>query len=148
MVTPEQLPDEVITALQNSLAAYAGDDNGDGHTVVQVNNYTVTLDGTPSDPNLQTAGSTMMVSDLSAGYSTLWIVSEPDAFLELYGDKVDGDAAVLWRDCPVLTGLDAGTYSTALDIDTDQSGQDLLSDCTVLPLKEGDRTLFDTLTAR
>ena len=52
-------------------------------------------------------------------------MSEPDAFLELYGDKVDGDAAVLWRDCPVLTGLDAGTYSTALDIDTDQSGQDL-----------------------
>ena len=35
VVTPEQLPDEVITALQNSLAAYAGDDNGDGHTVVQ-----------------------------------------------------------------------------------------------------------------
>ena len=148
VVTPDQLPDEVTAALQDSLAAYAGDDNGDGHTVVQVNNYTVTLDGTPSDPDLQTAGSTMMVSDLSAGYSTIWIVSESDAFLELYGDKVDGDAAVLWQDCPVLTGLDAGSYSTALDIDTDQSGQDLLSGCTVLPLKSGDRTLFDTLTAR
>lgn len=148
VVTPEQLPDAVVTALQDSLAAYTTDKNNDGHVVVQVNNYTVTFDGTPADPNTQTAGTTLMVSDLSAGYSSIWIVAEPDAFLELYSDKVDESAAVLWKDCPVLDSLDAGTYSTEIDINTDQSGQDLLAGCTVLPLADGDRTVFDALTAR
>ena len=148
VVTPEQLPDAVSTALQTSLAAFADDANGDGHVVVQVNNYTVTFAGDPADPDLQTAGTTMMVADLSAGYSAVWIVAEPDAFLELYGDKVDGDAAALWRDCPALTVLDAGRYSTEVDIDTDQSGQDLLADCAVLPLQSGGRAAFDAMTAK
>ena len=65
-----------------------------------------------------------------------------------YGDKVDGDAAALWRDCPALTALDAGRYSTEVDIDTDQSGQDLLADCAVLPLQSGGRAAFDAMTAK
>lgn len=148
IVTADYLPDAVVTALQDSLRPYAGDKNNDGHVVVQINNYTVTLEGTAADPNLQTAGSTAMVSDLSGGYSSLWVVAQPEAFLELYGDKVDGSAAVRWGDCPVLTALDAGGYSTDLETDTGDSGQELLAGCTVLPLAEGDRTVFDALTAR
>lgn len=148
IVTADYLPDAVVTALQDSLRPYADDKNNDGHVVVQINNYTVTLEGTAADPNLQTAGSTAMVSDLSGGYSSLWVVAQPEAFLELYGDKVDGSAAVRWGDCPVLTALDAGGYSTDLETDTGDSGQELLAGCTVLPLAEGDRTVFDALTAR
>ena len=148
IVTADYLPDAVVTALQDSLQPYAGDRNNDGHVVVQINNYTVTLEGTAADPNLQTAGSTAMVTDLSGGYSSLWIVAQPEPFLELYGDKVDGSAAVRWGDCPVLTALDAGGYSTDLYTDTGDSGQELLADCTVLSLLDGDRTVFDALTAR
>ena len=61
---------------------------------------------------------------------------------------MDGSAAVRWGDCPVLTALDAGGYSTDLYTDTGDSGQELLADCTVLPLLDGDRTVFDALTAR
>ena len=127
---------------------YAADRNSDGHVVVQINNYTVTLEGAARDPNLQTAGSTSLVTDLAGRYSEIWIVSEPEAFLEQYGDMVDGSAAVRWQDCPVLTALDAGSYSSDLQADTGDSGQDLLAGCTVLPLRDGDRAVFDALTAR
>lgn len=148
VVTADYLPDAVVTALQDSLRPYAADRNSDGHVVVQINNYTVTLEGAARDPNLQTAGSTLLVTDLAGRYSEIWIVSEPEAFLEQYGDMVDGSAAVRWQDCPVLTALDAGSYSSDLQADTGDSGQDLLAGCTVLPLRDGDRTVFDALTAR
>ena len=44
--------------------------------------------------------------------------------------------------------LDAGSYSSNLQADTGDSGQNLLAGCTVLPLRDGDRAVFDALTAR
>ena len=47
-----------------------------------------------------------------------------------------------------IGALDAGSYSSDLQADTGDSGQNLLAGCTVLPLRDGDRAVFDALTAR
>ena len=76
-----------------------------------------------------------LVTDVAAGDSALFAVADVDGFLAGYADKVDGNSAVLWGDCPVLAGLNAGVFSTAEDIYTDVDGQTLLAGLTVLPAR-------------
>ena len=133
IVHAQPLPDGVRAALERSLAELAGDLNGDGAVVAQVNDYTVVFDGSATDSDLQTAGSTQLVTDLALGDSALFVVEDPDGFLAWYADKVDGGGAALWADCPALAALDAGTWSALKDMDTDRTGQELLAPLTVLP---------------
>lgn len=102
IVHAQPLPDGVIADLEEALAQRAGDRNGDGEAVARVNDYAVVFDGTAADAERQTAGMTLLVSDLAAGQSALYAVEDPANFLERYGDKVDASAAVLWGDCPGL----------------------------------------------
>lgn len=102
IVHAQPLPDSVIAALEKSLAEWVGDLNGDGEAVARVNDYTVVFDGSATDAERQTAGMTLLVSDLAAGQSDLYAVEDPARFLERYGDKVDGQDPALWGDCPGL----------------------------------------------
>ena len=71
--------------------------------------------------------------------------------LSIPADKADeilSFMAITGTNEAVLTALDAGNYSSDLQADTGDSGQDLLAGCTVLPLRDGDRAVFDALTAR
>ena len=135
IVRAEALPDGVRNALERSLAARVGDLNGDGTAIVVVNDYTVVFDGSAADPDLQTAGMARLVTDVAVGDSALFAVADPGAFIANYGDKMDLDAAVLWADCPALSALDAGSWSTVDDIYTDLDGQELLAGLTVLPAR-------------
>lgn len=142
VVHAEPLPDSVRGALEDSLAALVGDRNGDGAAVVQVNDYTVVFDGSAAGADAQTAGATLLVTDVAAGVSALYLVEDSEGFLARYADKVDAQAPAAWGEYPVLAGLDAGTYSTLEDIVTDLPGQTLLSSLTVLPgLSAGDGVL-------
>lgn len=132
-VHSETLPDAVRSALEASLSEAVGDRNGDGAAIVQINDYQVTFDGTAENADVQAAGSTLLVTDLSGGESSLFIVEDAEGFLALYGDQVAGQDARTWGEYPALAALDAGTYSTVLDIDTNESGQALLQSYTVLP---------------
>ena len=126
-------------ALEDSLATLVGDRNGDGVARAQVNDYVVVFDGSAANADMQTAGATLLVSDVAAGVSALYVVEDPEGFLARYSDRVDGARRALWADCPALAGLDAGTYSTLEDIETDLTGQSLLAPLSVLPsLDAGD----------
>lgn len=120
VVHPQPLPDTVIAALEESLAEQVGDLNGDGTALVAVNSYPVIFDGSAQDADVQTAGMVRLVTDLAAADSSLFAVSDAEGFLAGYGDKVDAQSAVLWRDCPILASLD---------------GQDLLAEFTVFPIR-------------
>lgn len=139
VVHAQPLPDSVRQALEDSLATLVGDRNGDGVARAQVNDYVVVFDGSAANADMQTAGATLLVSDVAAGVSALYVVEDPEGFLARYSDRVDGARRALWADCPALVGLDAGTYSTLEDIETDLTGQSLLAPLSVLPsLDAGD----------
>ena len=135
VVHGETLPDGVLAALEDSLSARVGDLNGDGEAWVMVNDYPVVFDGSAKDTDIQTAGMARLVTDVAAGDSALFAVADANGFLANYADKMDADAAALWEDCPVLAGLNAGTFSTAEDIYTDVDGQTLLAGLTVFPAR-------------
>lgn len=135
VVHAEALPDGVLSALERSLARRVGDLNGDGAARVVVNDYTVVFDGSAADSDLQTAGMARLVTDVAMGDSVLFAVADPEGFLANYGDRVDGDAAARWEDCPGLRALDAGTFSTVEDVYADVDGQTLLAGLTVLPAR-------------
>lgn len=142
------LPDGVREALEASLSARVGDRNGDGTTLVQVNDYTVVFDGSAEDMDMQTAGVTLLVTDLAAGDSAFFLVEDPEGFLARYGDQVNGENAARWAEYPVLAALDAGTWSTAEDIYTDRDGQELLEPLTVLPGASAPAELLESLLGR
>ena len=133
------------SALEDSLAALVGDRNGDGRALVQVNDYTVVFDGSAENVDVQTAGSTLLVTDVAAGVSALYLVEDPQGFLERYADKVNATGALQWKDCPALAGLDAGSYAALEDIATDLPGQGLLGTLTVLPSQSAEDDILTLL---
>lgn len=131
------LPDGVSSALERSLGALVGDQNGDGRVQIQINDYTVVFDGTAENADVQAAGLTGLVTDLSLGESCLFLVEDPEGFLSAYADQVDGDGMILWAEHPVFSGMDAGSFSTVLDIDAEYTGQELLARYAVFTARNG-----------
>ena len=145
VVHTRPLPDGVRQALERSLADLVGDLNGDGTALVQVNDYTVVFDGAVADADLQTAGATLLATDLAMGDSALFLVEEPAGFLARYGDKVDPAGTALWADYPKLAGLDAGSRPALDGMGADVPGQELLGPLTVLPARAAHAGTLDVL---
>lgn len=75
---------------------------------------------------MQMAQSSVLNADLTTGEAVIFLVDEPEAFQRTYGvlsaadgtlvsedDPMDGVEWFAWSDCPVLTSLDLGEYTTA-----------------------------------
>ena len=128
VVAPYYLPDDTVTALQNALAAYGEDRNGDGKVLVTLNVYT--LDYTDSETETESAayltmaGNTKLAADVQGGLSSIFLLYDPAGFEESTGTLryLDGslpapdsdddwwNMVYRWTDCPVLADLDLGTY--------------------------------------
>ncbi|MFV0413135.1 MAG: hypothetical protein ACK5L3_07670, partial [Oscillospiraceae bacterium] len=130
IISPSSLPDDLTVKLQESLAAYAEDVNGDGKIVVQIEVYAITAGTeesepaesqaesqplTAQDPYTQMAGVTRLSGAFSAGEPVLFLVSPEEAefYQQQYGifgeEKGEGSIEKLttaWQDCPALAGLD------------------------------------------
>ena len=57
-------PEATVTALQEQLAAYGEDCNGDGKVVVKLNQYTMAFNSEDSDAYLDMAGTTKLSTDI------------------------------------------------------------------------------------
>ena len=128
VVAPYYLPDDTVTALQEQLARYGEDLNGDGKTVVTLNVYTLDYSAgdtqTESDAYLTMAGTTKLSTDVAGGLSSVFLLYDPAGFQESTGSLryLDGtlpeagsdsdwwNMVYRWTDCPVLAGLDLGEY--------------------------------------
>ena len=105
------------------------DKNGDGKVVVQVATYNVDFDAENenTDAYYQMAGVTRLSAELSSGGKTyIFLLEDPEGFekntgvLQYLDGTVDDDPETAdpdwremvyrWTDCPVLTGLDLGSY--------------------------------------
>lgn len=178
-VGKQELPVDTGEALTAALQAYCDDRNGDGQVLVQLNQYTLDLNsGTNSgeevDAYMQMAGVTKLSADLSSTEgSYIFILEDPESF-ESYTSALrylDGtvpeenatptdwqNMVYRWTDCPVLAGLDLGTY-TGYTLMDDQTGsnQDVMSNLYIgcrgiwsdsfQEAYAEDETLWQTLTA-
>ena len=124
VVAPHYLPEATQTALQDALAAYGEDRNGDGKVVVKLNVYTMNFGSDDSDAYLDMAGTTKLSTDIQGVLSSLFILYDPAGFQSTTGTLryLDGtlpeagsdsdwwNMVYRWTDCPVLAGLDLGEY--------------------------------------
>jgi hypothetical protein len=129
VVAPHYLPEATQAALQDALAAYGEDRNGDGKVVVKLNLYTMDFGNEDSDAYLDMAGTTKLSTDIQGALSSIFILYDPAGFQKTTGTlryldgslpQSDADSdwwnmVYRWTDCPVLTGLDLGTCSTYVD---------------------------------
>lgn len=144
VVTPYFMPEDTVNALQEQLALYGSDLNGDGKTVVTVNVYTVSYgsaDESESDAYLTMAGTTKLAADVQGSLSSVYILYDPDGFEAATGtlryldgglpvSGSDGDwwnMVYRWADCPVLAGLDLGDYSPDSTQNASGSSQEYMS---------------------
>ena len=112
-VAPYYLPDDTVTALQEQLARYGEDLNGDGKTVVTLNVYTLDYSAgdtqTESDAYLTMAGTTKLATDVAGGLSSVFLLYDPAAFR-----RAPAPCGIWMAPCPrpeaTATG---GTWSTA-----------------------------------
>lgn len=128
-VGTSDLPTDTVTALQDALTPFCSDLNGDGKVVVQVDSYTVDFDAANenTDAYYQMAGVTRLSAELSSGGKTyIFLLEDPEGFekstgaLQYLDGTVDDDPETAdpdwremvyrWTDCPVLTGLELGSY--------------------------------------
>lgn len=148
-VGSSNLPTDTVTALENTLAAYCDDCNGDGKVVVELVQYDLDFDfeSENTDAYIQMADVTRLSADLSSEDGPyIFIMQDTDyaqQFAETTGalqyldgtmpdtENVDENDNVIvdwtkmvyrWTDCPALTGLDLGTY-TGLTMVDDLQGE-------------------------
>ena len=142
-VSKTPLPEKVRSSLQEQLEALGEDVNGDGRVLVEIFNYSVGFDEqSMMDVEAASAAVTGLTVDLSTGRIFLLLLDDPEGFQARMGalgyldggippldDPVYGaedwrEMVYAWEDCPVLAGLDLGTYTQFLDIEeTSLDGQ-------------------------
>ena len=168
---PTTCPEATQTALQDALAAYGEDRNGDGKVVVKLNLYTMDFGNEDSDAYLDMAGTTKLSTDIQGALSSIFILYDPAGFQQTTGTlryldgslpQSDADSdwwnmVYRWTDCPVLAGLDLGDYASDAVQSESGSSQELMSRYYIgirgawnkdsADLLEGGEELWNKLTA-
>ena len=143
------LSDEVVEQLQNGLAAYGRDVDGDGQVLVEVRSYILDFNEETYDTNYEKTNSYLMMIMAEASYTgySFWIVEEPEIFqtkTDLLIPFEDGSLGVPWTGNALMSGLDLFCDS---GMGTDLDWQLLLGDTTLcicydLPEDELQRAVF------
>ena len=145
-VSRTELPEEVRQSLQDRLAELGEDVNGDGRVLVEVYTYDLGFDEqSMMDVERTTAAITSLTVDLSSGRVYLLLLEDPEGFQrrmgalaywdgsrppverEDYGASDWQQMVCHWEDCPVLAGLDLGTYEEFMAPDAAVNGQEAMS---------------------
>ena len=120
-VGAQPMPGDTAAAIEANFAALGEDLNGDGQVLVQLRQYVSNPD---TDPASVAAASVKLMADVMDQESFFFLLEDPDSFQKTYhtlsrldgtlpeeGDDSTGDSALLWKDCPVLAGMELGDYS-------------------------------------
>lgn len=119
------LPQDTVSALQQSFTSLAGDFNHDGEIIVQINQYVGDSNTTDVEAAYyQYASEITLIGDISDCESYLFLMEDPQNFQREYQllalpdgscpDEADysvEDKVIVWAQCPLLTGMELGSYS-------------------------------------
>ena len=135
-----ELAKETVSTLENALASFGDDLNGDGRVTVSITQH-ITADPTNTDNMMYGYAADMTVlADITEGESTFFILedpvsfqlsfqilSHPDGSIPAEDDFTALDKVFLWKDCPALASLELGMYEdNYLDLTETGEIQDLL----------------------
>ena len=140
------LPDDTVSALETALSELGEDQNGDGKVVVALNQYVTYAEegeeATSYDAFQQyQAAQVSLIADIDARDSFFFLLDDPDGFQQIYrvlsypdgtlpeGEDLPADGTYLsWAECPVLSGLELGSYTlNYLGVEITGDSQELLS---------------------
>ena len=119
------LPQDTATAIQQAFTTLAEDFNGDGEIIVQVNQYVSDNNTTDVDTAYyQYASEITLIGDISDCESYLFLMEDPQDFQRQFqllalpdggcpdeSDYSVEDKVIVWADCPILAGMELGTYT-------------------------------------
>ena len=83
-ITDYQISEEAAGTLQNSLAAYADDYNGDGKVSVSLQQYVIPDGSSKETEQVAYAGRITLIGDLEECTSFLFLIRDPDSFQKTY----------------------------------------------------------------
>ena len=123
------LPDGIVLAVEEAFAALGEDLNGNGKVQVELVKYQLYDESAQSDnPALQEqnaergySASMLLTANIEMTESMIYLLEDPEFFNANYPilchadgvlPEVGSDAPLyyLWKDCPVLAGLELGTF--------------------------------------
>lgn len=147
---------DVFEALEEPLAAFGEDLNGDGNVVVDVAQY----DFSSEDPQMIMAASARLMGDFQTNQSIFFLIDNVEKAQEqlaafAYNDgtapaeEQDVDYSrmgIAWADCPALTSLPLGNV-TSVTGETDLPMQEFLSNFSVVRRMTPELEKDDTLAA-
>lgn len=145
IISEQTVPSELLKAVEGSIVPLVDDRNGDGKTVVQLNQYNMSFGKEiTGDPNVHAANVTRLMGDIQVGDSFIFLVDNVqgvqesqgilaynDATYPTDGEKVDyTKMGIKWADGKGLSALDLkniemSTYSGDIVVD---DGQKLMQD--------------------
>lgn len=137
------LPQDTVSALEQIFTSLAGDYNEDGEIIVQVNQYVG--DSQTANAEIayyQYASEITLMADISEGESYFFLMDDPQNFQREYqvlalpdgscpsqADYSATDKVILWADCTLLSGTEAGSYTETIAGQTiTGNNQDILAD--------------------
>lgn len=140
-VGSRKLTDETVETLENALAAFGTDANGDGKVAVELTQHIIAGSADPENGMYGYAAEITVLADITEGQSVFFLLEDPvdfqlsfqvlshlDGSIPAEDDYEALDKVILWQNCPALASLDLGTYEDHY-LDQVDSGkiQDLLS---------------------
>lgn len=144
------LPDDTVAALETALSELGEDLNGDGKVVVTLHQYVTYANFLQQEDGEVRSGEFTMqsqaslvslVADIDARDSFFFLLDNPDGFQQSYsvlsypdgtlpeGEELSADGTYFsWAECPVLSGLELGSYTqNLLGVEVTGDNQELLS---------------------
>ena len=136
-----RLPDSTVEAVENALAAFGQDVNGDGKVAVELTQHISGSESNTENMMYGYASEVTVLADITEGESTFFLLENPVDFQLTFQilAHLDGsmpaeddfgalDKVYLWDNCPALASLDLGNYEDSyLDLTETGENQELLS---------------------
>lgn len=140
-VSSVRLPDSTVEAVENALAAFGQDVNGDGRVAVALTQHISGNENDVENMMYGYAAEVTVLADLTQGESTFFLLEDPVSFQLAFQilAHLDGsmpaeddfealDKVYLWDNCPALASLELGSYEdNYLDLTETGENQELLS---------------------
>ena len=104
-----ELPQDTISALEAAFASLAGDFNGDGEVIVQVNQYTTSSENpVPDMASFAYASEIALIGDIEVCESYFFLMEDPERIQKEYQVLAE---VIPWTDCAAFADMDLGSYS-------------------------------------